>query len=115
MPRKRTAIPPTDDEIMAYSNVPVELAAPYIGWSTASIYYALQEERAPFGIAAKNNGTETWSYNISPGLLVKYKHGELPAYKLHEIINLAAEGVDRIISARLAGIDKIISSLEGVS
>ena len=54
MPRKTTVPPPGDDEIMSHSNVPVDLAARYIGWSSTTIYYALQDQRAPFGFAVKS-------------------------------------------------------------
>ena len=72
MPRRVTADVPTEEAILAYNNVPIELAAKFIGWSDITIRYALQEERAPFGMAAQNPKTGTWSYNISPGLLLKY-------------------------------------------
>ena len=49
---KKTAKRPlTDEEIMAYDNVPIDVAARYIGWSSPTIYRALREERAPFGFA----------------------------------------------------------------
>lgn len=56
---------PTDEEILGYNNVPVEVAARYIGASTATLYEALQDERAPFGFAVLR--ASNWSYNISPG------------------------------------------------
>ena len=37
MPKKATSRTPTDDEIRSYTNVPVDVAAKYIGWSTVSI------------------------------------------------------------------------------
>ncbi len=84
MPRPlvKPRIPITDDEILAYDNVPVKVAAQYIGWSTTTLYNALQDERAPFGFASVNEDAKTYSgcsyaYNISPGLLVAYKRGTL--------------------------------------
>ena len=47
MPRRVTADVPTEEAILAYNNVPIELAAKFIGWSDITIRYALQEERAP--------------------------------------------------------------------
>ena len=91
MPRRVTADVPTEEAILAYNNVPIELAAKFIGWSDITIRYALQEERAPFGMAAQNPKTGTWSYNISPGLLLKYKSGELPAWKLKELSAMLAD------------------------
>lgn len=41
---KKTAKRPlTDEEIMAYDNVPIDVAARYIGWSSPTIYRALRE------------------------------------------------------------------------
>ena len=102
---------PTTKEIMSYDNVPPDVAARFIGWSSPTICRALHEERAPFGFAIKNHQTGTWAYNISPGLLVKYKNGELPTYRLKEVINLAAEGVEQVVNQRLAGLQKILDAV----
>ncbi len=99
MPRKGNYTVPSDEEILGYDNVPVEVACRYIGWSSATLYRALQEQRAPFGVAVKGAG---WSYNISPGLLVKYKRGDLPTYRLREVQELMAEGVCRIVDEKLS-------------
>lgn len=112
MPRKSNAAPPTDEEILAHTNVPVDLAARYIGWSTTTIYYALQDQRAPFGMAVKSP-KGGWAYNISPGLLVRYKRGDLPTYRLNEVIDLAAEGVERIINQRLSAGEKLLAAIAG--
>lgn len=111
MPRRCTAPPPTDKEIMSHDNVPYVLAAKYIGWSDVSVRYALQQGRAPFGCAAQNPDTGTWSYNISPGLLVKYKSGELQAWRLGDVIKLAADGVQQIIDAQLDAAATAISGM----
>lgn len=108
MPKRPNHTPPTDEEILSQNNVPVEIAAKYIGWSTATIYYALQEERAPFGFAAQNPEKGTWTYNISPGLLIAYKRGTLPTYKLDEVQKLAVDGIERILSEKLSAMGKII-------
>ena len=42
--KKATKRPLTDEEIMAYDNVPIDVAARYIGWSSPTIYRALREE-----------------------------------------------------------------------
>lgn len=107
MLRKVTAQTPTDEEIMTYNNVPVVVAAKYIGWSACNLYWALQQERASFGVAVKTSET-TWTYNISPGALVKYKHGELPAYRLNEVIKLVADGVERVINEHLTAVDALV-------
>lgn len=113
MPAKSSKLPPTDEEILSFANVPVDMAARYIGWSNTTIYYALQEERAPFGFAAQNPKTKSWTYNISPGLLVKYKNGELPTYKLKEVVDLAAEGVERVINEKLAVMQRFTAAALG--
>lgn len=100
MSRKTTAQTPTDEEIMGYTNVPVDVAAKYIGWSSCNVAYALQQERAPFGCAAKTgigaSGFPTYTYNISPGLLVGYKHGTIQAWHLGELI--------KFFESRVAGL-----------
>lgn len=106
MPRKSTAQTPTDEEIMSYNNVPVELAAKYIGWSSCNVVYALQQERAPFGCAAKTGenpetGFPTYTYNISPGLLVGYKHGTIQAWHLSELVKLFEDRVSGLVNMRL--------------
>lgn len=113
MPRRVTADVPTEKDILAYNNVPIELAAKFIGWSDITIRYALQEERAPFGMAAQNPKTGTWSYNISPGLLLKYKNGELPAWKLKELSTMLADHAERIIDERVGSVGKMIDKLLG--
>lgn len=109
MPKRSTIPAPTDSEILALDNVPVYLAAKYIGWSTPTIYRALQEGRAPFGFAVECTGK--WAYNISPGLIVKYKRGDLPTYRLKEVENLAVSGIERILDLRLAEIRAKLAAL----
>lgn len=106
MPRKATSRTPTDEEIKSYTNVPVNVAAKYIGWSTVSINYALQQERAPFGVAVKTGedqetGRTTWAYNISPGLLVAYKKGEMEAWKLSGLVKVLACEVRELINRQM--------------
>ena len=115
MARKRTTDTPTDEEIMSYNNVPVELAAKYIGWSSCNVAYALQQERAPFGMAAQtgenpDTGFPNYTYNISPGLLVKYKRGELAAWRLTEVLKLAADGYQKVIDARLEAAAEVMAA-----
>lgn len=108
MSRKMTAQTPSDQDILNYNNVPVDVAAKYIGWSSCNVVRALQQERAPFGMAAQTSAT-TWTYNISPGLLVKYKNGELQAYRLNEVIKLAADGVEQVINSRMEAVAELVS------
>ena len=67
---------PTDQEILAMSNVPPRTAAKYLGAGALSVYYALQQGVAPYGYAVKCPGGK-YTYHISPGLLVAYKRGTL--------------------------------------
>lgn len=97
--RRPTKSIPTDEEILSYPNVPVDVACRYLGTSSPTLYYALQDERAPFGFAVKSP-KGGWTYNISPGALVKYKHGELPSWRLKEIERTMVDGVEKIIAAR---------------
>ena len=111
MARKSEALTPTDEQILAMDTVRPDVAARYIGWSSVTITNALKQERAPFGFAVQNLKTGTWTYNISPGLLVAYKRGTLPTYRLKEVIHLAAEGVEQIVDAKLTNIQKIADAL----
>lgn len=98
--RRSTAPPPSEEEIRSCDNVPVTLAAKYIGWSAPTLYRALQEGRAPFGFAVECNGS--WAYNISPGLLVRYKGGDLPTYRLKELEEISVDAIRRLLEERLS-------------
>ena len=100
---------PTDEEILGYNNVPVEVAARYIGASTATLYEALQDERAPFGFAVLR--ASNWSYNISPGGLIRYKREGLPMYKLKDVSEIICEDVNRLIDQRMALVGRLTSAL----
>lgn|GEM_PF-434064 len=113
MPKRSMIPPPTDEEILALNDVPVQLAARYIGWSSVTITNALKQERAPFGFAAQNPNTGSWTYNISPGALVRYKRGDLPTYRLNEVINLAAEGFEKVIDAKLSACANVFAPDRG--
>ena len=106
MARKATSCTPTDEEIRSYNNVPIEVAAKYIGWSSCNIAYALQQERAPYGHAAQTGlneetGFPTYTYNISPGLLIAYKRGTLEAWKLGGLMKLLTGEINELMNQRL--------------
>nr|DAE41147.1 MAG TPA: Pyocin activator protein PrtN [Caudoviricetes sp.] len=103
--------PVTDEDILALDNVPVSLAARYLGSSTATLYEALQDERVPFGWAVQRNSN--WAYHISPGGLVKYKHGELTMYKLRDVSKIICEDVSRLIDQRMEALGKLSAALLG--
>lgn len=100
---------PSDEEIMEQNNVPVEMAARYLGSSTATLYEALQDERVPFGWAVHRNSA--WAYNISPGALVRYKREGLPMYKLKDVSEIICGDVNRLIDQRMALVGKLTSAL----
>lgn len=105
MSRKKANDTPTDEKIMSYVNVPVEIAAKYIGWSSCNVRYALQQERAPYGHAVqtgeKPDGTPTYSYHISPGLLIGYQRGTIQAWKLSKLARFIEDLVQRLIEIRI--------------
>lgn len=65
----------TDEEILKYDNVPVDIAATYLDTSGQYIRIGLQRERFPFGSAVDIGGKGKYTYQISPGALVNYKNG----------------------------------------
>lgn len=114
MPRISNAATPTEQDILGYNNVPLEVAAKYIGWSSATIRKALIQERAPFGVAVQTGangktGRPSYAYNISPGALVRYKNGELPTWRLNEVIKLAADGIEEILDRRMGAVAELLT------
>ena len=67
--------------------------------------------RAPAGAGALRRGGEDrrgpgdradyWAYNISPGLLVAYKKGELEAWKLSGLVRVLACEVSELINRKM--------------
>lgn len=91
-PRTRARPPiPTDAEILAYDNVPVDVAARYLDWPEQTVRLALREGRATFGIAVKDKAL---TYKISPGGLVKYKREGVPCFDYEISIHAPREGCD---------------------
>lgn len=82
---------PSDDEILAYDNVPVDVAARYLDWTENTVRLALREGRASFGTAVRNNGI---THKISPGGLVRYKREGAPCMD-YETIKFMLEGIVR--------------------
>lgn len=72
----------SDEEIAALANVPVKMAAEYLGWSIPSMYYSLQMGLFPPTVAltAKHSTgkRDKYSYWISGAALVKFRRGEMP-------------------------------------
>lgn len=116
MPKKNndaSEIPALEKEIWSKKNVPVALAAQYLGMSSDTIYAGLQEERIPFGFGIYRKSTETWTYHISPGALVKYRNGELPFYRLKEVQQTFIEGVEKVINAKMSMIRQMFDRMFG--
>lgn len=66
----------TENEILACDNVPVDMAAAYLGKTAEFLRCAMQSQRCPFGVGVKMRGGQ-WSYSISPGMLLAYKQGKM--------------------------------------
>ena len=64
-----------EKDILLYDNVPIKIAAQYLGVSQQYIRIGLQRQRLPFGSAVQVGGTNTWTYQISPGAIVNWKNG----------------------------------------
>lgn len=114
MPKKNndaSEIPALEREIWSKKNVPVALAAQYLGMSSDTIYAGLQEERIPFGFGIYRKATETWTYHISPGALVKYRNGELPAYRLKEVQQMFADGAESLINAKMSALSQVLNKV----
>ncbi len=100
MARLRGANTPTEEEILSYSNVPVIKAAAYMGISTDTVRDALKQERAPYGYAVHNEETDTWTFHISPGALVKYQKGELKMLPQDDLIKRIVDEVETLLNLR---------------
>lgn len=98
MGRRSNKPAPTEEQIRALNNVPYEMAASFIGCGDYTVRVALQQGRAPFGFAALNEEKGTWSYNISPGLLIKYKNGELVCNSINDVMRLVEHFVNKMSS-----------------
>lgn len=96
-PRTREAAVPTDDEILALDNVPVDITARYLGWTEQNVRLALREARAPFGVAIPG-ARGTLTYKISPGGLVKYKREGAPVMSYETLVMMVKEAVAGVIT-----------------
>lgn len=70
------ARPQTDIEsdIQRHNNVPVSLAAEYLGISEVFVRYGIRASILPIGTYMKRG--ERCAYHISPGKLLAYQRGE---------------------------------------
>lgn len=67
----------TNEELMAMNKIGPEAAARYLqnGTTAQEIRVQAQHGKCPFCRAEKMTGR--YRYRVNPGLLIKYKHGEL--------------------------------------
>ena len=94
-PRTKERPPiPTDDEILNYDNVPVDVAARYLDWTEQNVRLALREGRAPFGIAIQDRAL---TYKISPGGLVKYKREGVPVMSYETMRYLVRTALESVL------------------
>lgn len=91
---------PKDEEILSYTNVPVSVAAAYLGISSQTVRDGLSQRIAPYGYAIQNQQTGTWTFHISPGALVNYQNGVLNGLNLTNAIEIMATEIERLLSAR---------------
>lgn len=68
----------TDSDIRTYDNVPVEVAADYLGVYPERLRMALKSGTMPhIGVAIPTSGNKTL-FIISPGGLISWKNGTTP-------------------------------------
>ena len=68
----------TDAELMAHPKIGPEIAAKYLqnGTTAQDIRVEAQHGISPY-CTCDNRSGHRYRYRINPGLLIKYKHGEL--------------------------------------
>lgn len=89
---------PTDDEILAYDNVPVDVAARYLDWPENTVRLALREGRGCFGTAVRDRGL---THKISPGGLVRYKREGAPCMDYDTMKFMMEDVVRKVIREEL--------------
>lgn len=100
---------PTDAEILSCKNVPVKLAAAYLGCSQESVREALKQGHAPFGYALKGEDGIRWSFHISPGRLVGYQNGTLPVMDDTKLIMGMADAVGQVLEMRAQAAAQVLA------
>lgn len=100
MAKARCAQTPTDEEILSYTNVPVSVAAAYLGLSPQTVRDGLSQGTAPYGYAVRNQEKGTWTFQISPGALVNYQNGVLNGLNVTRAVEIMTAEIERLLSAR---------------
>lgn len=91
----------TEEQIRDFDNVPVEIAAAFIGMGPASLRNAMQDHDCPFGfVSVRDSATtycgERFTYNISPGLLIAYKNGTLQCMRTNDFMRMLKDAVEEL-------------------
>lgn len=68
----------TEAELMSCKKIRPEIAARFLqdGTTAQDIRVSAQNGMCPFCVAIRPSG-KRWAYRVNPGLLIKYKAGEL--------------------------------------
>lgn len=89
---------PTDEDILAMTKVPVQVAADYLDMSPDTIRAGLITGELPFGSAVKLGNAQRTTFDIRPLALVEYnRHGTGNNVNT----NLAADEIARKIIKRI--------------
>lgn len=100
MAKERCDQTPKDEEILSYTNVPVSIAAAYLGISPQVVRDGLSQKTAPYGFAIQNQETGTRTFHISPGLLVNYQNGVLNGLNVTNAVEIMVTGIEQLLSER---------------
>lgn len=100
MEREKCDQTPTDEEILSYTNVPLQIASAYVGQGVKALKRGLIQKTVPFGYAVENQETGTYTFQISPGLLVNYQRGVLNGISVKGAVEIMTAEIERLLSAR---------------
>ena len=64
-----------EEKILSYHNVPVNVAADYLGVSLEFVRTGIETEKLPIGVCVNMSGTRR-KFLISPERLIAFRHGK---------------------------------------
>lgn len=96
MKKREEALLPARTELLSFRNVPVSVAAVYLGVRQIDLKRALRDRRVTFGWASQAGETGQWEYHISPGGLVSYQERGARAFDLPLMRSLLEEAVEHL-------------------
>lgn len=108
MSKMRDAQTPTDEKILSYTNVPVNMAAAYLGVSPQTVRSSLIQKTAPYGYAVQNPEAGIWTFQISPGALVNYQNGVLNGLNVSGAVELMTAEVEKLLETRMKAAMEIL-------